>query len=240
MKAQTHLDPKAAPIPSRLGDLNRSKHLNRSRGLTVLEIWPIILITLLIGLYFVARYTGHWTENDTAAMAAAIRSVSQSGQLIPDEGLIYSNGYAYQVISTFILDMTGLDVAILQQIVLPFGIILLAVPVCLLLFEITGSKSGAVLGSIFLFTQPEFLFVILRGSHEKFGRLFMVLALFLLFRSFKSYGKLRMFATYIGLFYLVIYGQLSSNFMLAFSFVVALAFGLLAGAILEATIVNPT
>lgn len=241
MESQKHLDPQAASLPLRLDNLARPENdPDRSKSLTVFEAWPILLITLLIGVYFVARYAGRWTENDTAVLTEAIRSVSQSGQLIPDEGLLYSNGYAYQVIAAFILDVTGLEAAGLQQLVLPFGIVLLAVPVCLLLFEIAGSKPGAVIGSIFLFTQPEFLFVVLRGSHEKFGRLFMVLALFLLFRSFKSQGKLRIFATYVSLFYLVVYGQLASNFLIGFSFVAALAFGLAAGAILESRLAHLT
>jgi hypothetical protein len=227
-------------MPSRLSGLKRLDQWNRSKGLTFLEAWPIFLVTLLIAIYFVARYGGHWTENDTAGIAEAIRSVSQSGQLIPEKGFLYSNGYAYQVISTFLLDMTGLDAASLQQRVLPFGIVLLAVPVSLLLYEITGSKPGAVFGAIFLFTQPEFLFVVLRGSHEKFGRLFMVMALFLLFRSFKSQGKLRIFATYVALFYLAVYGQLSSNFLIGFSFVAALVFGLVAGVIMESRLVHLT
>jgi len=240
MKAQAQLESDAASVSPRLQDSMQFNHWNSSKGLTFLDAWPILMVTLLIGVYFVARYVGHWTENDTAGMTEAIRSVSQEGQLAPDEGFLYSNGYAYQVISTFLLDMTGLDAASLQQLVLPFGIVLLAVPVCILLFEITGSRSGAVFGSIFLFTQPEFLFVVLRGSHEKFGRLFMVLALFILFRSFKSHGKLRFFANYVALFYLAVYGLLSSNFLIGFSFVAALAFGLAAGAILEYRLVHLT
>lgn len=238
MEVQAQLDPDTASVSSRLQDIKQFNHWSRSKGLTFLEVWPILMVTLLIGVYFVARYAGHWTENDTASMTEAIRSVSQEGQLVPEEGFLYSNGYAYQVISTFLLDFTGLDAASLQQLVFPFEIVLLAVPVCVLLFEITGSKPGAVFGSIFLFTQPEFLFVVLRGSHEKFGRLFMILALYLLLRSFKWQGKLHTFATYVVLFYLAVYGQLSSNFLIGFSFVAALAFGLAAGAILESRLIH--
>ena len=200
MKIQVNNTPKPGSSQSQLDSEGSSDPLSHSRRLTVIVITPVILITLYIGLYFVIRYTGHWTENDTASMSVAIRGISQSGKLVPGTGFIYSNGYAYQVISAFILAVTGIDTAFLQQIIFPFAILLLAIPACILLYEITGSRSSAVLGSILLFTQPEFLFVVLRGSHEKFGRLFMILALFLLFRSFKSQGKLRLFATYVGLF----------------------------------------
>ena len=240
MKIQVNNTPKPGSSQSQLDSEGSSDPLSHSRRLTVIVITPVILITLYIGLYFVIRYTGHWTENDTASMSVAIRGISQSGKLVPETGDIYSNGYAYQVISAFILAVTGIDTAFLQQIIFPFAILLLAIPACILLYEITGSRSSAVLGSILLFTQPEFLFVVLRGSHEKFGRLFMILALFLLFRSFKSQGKLRLFATYVGLFYLVVYGLLSSNFLIGFSFITALTFGLVVGAILETLRVNLT
>jgi hypothetical protein len=212
------------PVPSRLGE---------RQGLTFLEVSTVLLITLLIALYFVLRYGGLWAENDTVVQANAIRAVADSGRLIPEDERIYFNGYAYQVIAAFVLGVTGLDVVRLQQLVFPFAILLLATPACLLLYEISGSKRCALVGAVLLFTQPEFLFVVLRGSHEKFGRLFLILALYLLFRSFKYRDKLGLFATYIALFYLAVYGLLASNFLIGFSFVAALAFGLAAGALLE-------
>ncbi len=207
--------------------------MSERRGLTALEVSTVLLITLLIGLYFLLRYNGHWAENDTAALTGAIRAVVNSGRLVPEKRYIYNNGYAYQAIATFVMGATGLDPATLQQLVFPFAILLLAVPACALLYEVTGSRRSALVGSVLLFTQPEFLFVVLRGSHEKFGRLFFILAIYLLFRSFRSREKLGVFAAYIGLFYLAVYGLLASNFLIGFSFITALAFGLAAGALLE-------
>lgn len=207
------------------------------QGLTFLDVFPVVLFTFLVGAYFVLRYNGLWAENDTAVLTSAIRSIIQSGQLLPQAGniggMVYANGYAYQAIGAMLAEVAGLDPAALQQIVLPLAIALLAIPACLLFYEITGSRRSAVIGSLLLFTQSEFLFVVLRGSHEKFGRLFMILALLFLFRSFKAQDKLGAFAAYSILFYLALYGQLASNFLLGFSFVAALALALLAGVLLE-------
>jgi hypothetical protein len=209
-----------------------SSQSEKSR-LTYLEAGLVVLITLLIGVYFILRYSGLWMESDTANLTTAIRGVLQSGRIVPAGDTAYSNGYAYQVIVTLLSRVTGYEPGLLQQWVLPMAIILLAIPACLLFFEVTGSRRGALIGAILLFTQPEFLFVVLRGSHEKFGRLFMILALFFLFRSFKTRDKLGQFIVYAGLFYLMIYNMLASNFLVSFSFVAALFFGLLIGMLLE-------
>lgn len=221
-----------------LGTKGRISSLKEHR-LTVLDIIPVLLFTLLVGTYFVMRYSGLWAENDTAVLTSAVRDIIQSGHIYTTNttaiGLetSYSNGYAYQAIASMMVMLTGFDPAFLQQIILPFAIVLLAVPVCLLFYEITGLRRTSVIGAILLFTQPEFLFVVLRGSHEKFGRLFMVLALFLLLRSYKSRQNLGAFSAYVGLFYLALFGLLSSNILIGFSFIAAIFFGLIAGMLLQ-------
>jgi len=202
-------------------------------ALETARIVSLLMIALIAGLYFVLRYAGHWTENDTAALTLAIRNVSQSGQLVPDTGAIYSSGYSYQVVSAFILNLTGLDAVALQQLVYPLAIVLLVLPAWALFREISASPGSATLGTILLLSQPEFLFAVLRGSHEKFGRLLLIFALFLLFRSFRSQARLRDFAIWVALFYLSVYGLIASNLFFGTSFVSAIAFAFIVGAALE-------
>lgn len=184
-----------------------------------------LLFMIVVGAYFVFRYQGHWAENDSAVFTHAIRDVSQAGRLIPTEegSLVYPNGYTFQAISAFIVTITGLEVRALQQLVYPIMSALVVLPAWILYRELTGSGRGAVIATILLFMQPEFLFVILRSSHEKFTRILMFLCLFFLVRSFRLNHRPALFATMIALFYLATYAFIASNSLLAHSFLFAIA-----------------
>jgi hypothetical protein len=182
-----------------------------------------------VSLYFVGRYQGRWAEADSATFAELIRSFVHENRLAPANVEVYPNGFAFQAISAFIISLSGLDVGTLQQLVYPLIATLLVLPAWALYRELTGSARGATLASMLLFTQPEFLFVILRSSHEKFTRTFLLICLFLLARSFRHREQPWMFAIYVGLFYLTAFAFITSNNLLAHSFIFAVASALLLG-----------
>jgi hypothetical protein len=198
----------------------------------VLLLGPVIYV-FVVGLYYVARYNGSWAESDTSALTHAIRAVSESGRLSPDSGFIYPNGYAYQAIASFLMAATGLEVLQLQQILFPALACLVVLPAWLFYREIIGSAKGAALATILLFTQPEFVFVILRSSHEKFTRSLMLLCLYLLVRSLKVSDRPRLVAVYVGLFYLAAFALIASNSFIAHSFILAIAIAFVAGRVLQ-------
>jgi hypothetical protein len=149
---------------------------------------------------------------------------------MPSEGLYtYPNGYGCQAVSTFIVLLTGLPVSTLQQLVLPFTIVILIFPAYALYRELTGTVTGAAVATLILFLQPEFLFVVLRSTHEKFTRLLMMLALLLLLRSLKLRGRPMLFTMHVLLFYLATYGVIVSNNLLAASFIVAIMVAMVGG-----------
>jgi hypothetical protein len=188
-----------------------------------------LLYMLVIGLYSVARYAGQWAEADSATFTQVIRPFAREGRLIPQYGQIYPNGYAYQAISTFIIALTGLDVAALQQLVFPLLASLVVLPAWALYRELTGSARGATLTTVLLFTQPEFLFVILRSSHEKFTRTLMLFCLFCLVYSFRLRNRPWLLAAFVALFYLGCFSLIASNNLLAHSFIVAVVIALVLG-----------
>lgn len=192
-----------------------------------------LLYLLLIGAYFSVRFAGRWAEADSAIFAEIIRTFANSGQLVPLSGELYANGYAYQAISTFIIGVTGLDVAVLQQLVYPLLAALVALPAWVLFRELTGSARAAVLSTMLLLLQPEFLFVILRSSHEKFTRTLLLLCLFIMVRSFRVGDRPVVFATYIALFYLAVHGLIVSNNLHAHSFLLAIGIALILGRVLQ-------
>lgn len=197
-------------------------------------IWlgPVALMAYIC-LYFVARYGGLWSESDSAVFSNMIRTVVDSGQLSPTEGPVYANGYSYQAITAFISALTGLDVPTLQKLVFPLTAILVVVPAWILYRELTGNGAAATVVTLLLFTQPEFLFVILRSSHEKFTRVLTMLCLFLLVRSMRLYKQPVQLAIHVVLFYLAAYAMIASNNLLANSFIFAVAIALVLGQILH-------
>ena len=190
-----------------------------------------IFFMVLISMYFSVRYITQWAETDSAVFAQYIRSMSSTGTLV-SSGSVYPNGYSYQALATFIGHITGLSVTQLQQVLFPLLAFLVILPAWLMYREFTGSARGATLTTFLLFTQPEFLFVILRSSHEKFTRLLMLMALFWLIRSFRVAQQPRLFGLHVVLFYLTTYAFITSNNLLAHSFIFAIITALLLGIVL--------
>jgi len=192
-----------------------------------------LLFMVVVGIYFPMRYAGHWAESDSATFTYYIQSFIDQNRLIPKTGIIYPNGFAYQAISAFALSLTGLGVASLQQWVYPLLAALVVLPAWVLYRDLTGSNRAATLTTILLFTQPEFLFVILRSSHEKFTRTLMFICLFWLVRSLALRHQPKRLAVYIVLLYLTAFSMISSNNLLANSFIFAIATAMVIGLILE-------
>lgn len=192
-----------------------------------------VLFGVCIGLYYVFRYEGRWSEYDTSLFGSIFHSLLQYGKLIPDDGNVYQNGFTFQAISVYIISITGLDIPTLQQIIYPLLCFLVVSPAWLLFREVTGSAKGAAIATLLLLTQPEFLFVLLRSSHEKFTRSLMLLALYLLIHTYKLSGKPRLLVNYVLLFYLVIFAFISSNNLISNSFIFAVALALVFGLALD-------
>jgi hypothetical protein len=205
-------------------------HPSRAR-LTSWDVLPLLLmLALSMGTYFAWRYGTNWAEIDSSRTARAIHGVLTAGNITPGEGLyVYPNGYGCQAVSTFIILLTGLPISTLQQLVYPLTIVILIFPAYALYRELTGTVTGAALATLILFLQPEFLFVILRSTHEKFTRLLMMLALLLLLRSFKLRGRPMLFTMHVLLFYLATYGVIVSNNLLAASFIAAIMVAMVGG-----------
>jgi hypothetical protein len=192
-----------------------------------------VLYVLIVGMYYVFRYNGFWAESDTSALTHAIRAIANTGRLDPEREFVYPNGYGYQSISTFLLSITGLDVMQLQQLLMPVLACFVVLPAWLLYRELFGSLKGATLATMLLFTQPEFLFVIMRSSHEKFTRALMLFCLYLLVRSINVSDRRRLFITFVGLFYVSAFALIASNTFIAHSFILAVALAFTGGWVLQ-------
>ena len=187
----------------------------------------MLLLALAAGAYFVLRPDGRWAEEDTASMALSIRAILDTGLLAPRLDYVYSNGYGYQAVSVAIMAFTGLPVETLQQVVYPIVSALVVLPAWALYREVTGSARIASLATLLLLLVPEHLFALLRGSHERLDRVFMLAALWLLVRSLRFHGRPRAVAVHLGLVLVATYGLIATNVLFGMSFVLALFTALL-------------
>jgi hypothetical protein len=186
-----------------------------------------------VSLYFLVRSGGHWAESDSATFTNVLRTFTEDGRLVPPDGAIYANGITFQAISAYIVSLTGLEVVTLQQLVYPLVACLVVLPAWILYRELTGSARGAAIAAMLLFTQPDFLFVILRSSHEKFTRSLMLMCVFLLVRSFRVGEQPRRFAAHVGMFHIVAFALIASNNLIAHSFIFALIIAVTAGRLVQ-------
>jgi hypothetical protein len=212
-----------------IGGSKRDRHRLASDSLSgkpygvLLPILIPLLYALAVSLYFLYRNYGRWAESDSAGFSLFINSVSQSGRLIPtDSSNVYPNGYAFQAISTFILAICHITVTNLQQIVYPLLVPLVVLPAWLMYRELIGSARAATIAVTLLFMQPEFLFVVLRSSHEKITRSLLFFCVYWLLRGLRLRGSLFRSATSILLFYLTALAMISTNNLVGQSFTAAL------------------
>ena len=187
------------------------------------DVLALIGLAAAVGGYWVLRYAGHWTETDSGLMAQAIRLVADSTELAPDSLGVYSNGYGYQAVSLTITAFTGLSITALQQVVYPIVSALLVLPAWALYRELTGSGRAATVATLLLLLVPEHLFAVLRGSHERLDRAFLMTALWLLMRSARFPDNPRKSAVHTGLILLLTYSLVATNALFGMSFVAALA-----------------
>lgn len=197
-----------------------ASHSDDSR--TRWELLALLGLALVAGIYFVLRYGGRWSEADSGAITQAIRVVVDSAQLIPDSSAKYQNGYGYQAVSVAIMAFTGLSVETLQQMVYPLVSAVLVLPAWTLYRELTGSSRVASLATLLLLLVPEYLFAVLRASHERLDRAFLFTALWLLARSVRFRGDPTRFTVHLGVALLASYGLIATNGLFGMSFVLAI------------------
>ena len=208
------------PLGDRSGSIPR---LSQPRLFAAL----VLLYALAVAGHFVLRYRGQWIEVDSAGMTRIIEVMRDQGVIRPT-GPIYSHGFCYQVASLAILSATGLTLQTLQTTVYPFlATTGLGLTSLVFFTQVTRDRRAAVLATLFLFFQPDVLFVTLRGSHEKLVWPLMMLALTLFYRSVGR--SLRAMVVYVGLFYLTVFALIATNVFFGSTFLVAIAFSLLLG-----------
>lgn len=190
----------------------------------------LLALAAMVALYSILRYGVPAMEGDAARMTLAAEGAFLEGQIVPQYHS-YQAGYGYPVSLAFLSAVTGVDVQHLQQgASLWLLVFILVVFVCYR--ELVGDTVTALLAAALLLIQPDFLFYILRGSHEKLTWFCMMASLWCIARSYRHRQSLGQVAIYIGCFYLLVWAMIASSVYFASTFLAALGLSFALGGVL--------
>lgn len=197
---------------------------------TVILLIGILLFVIGNYSYVTLRFLGNWAENDTLLLTRVIYAASEEGTIIDQAGP-YGNGLTYQGVMLFIMEISGVSLQQLQIYVMPITNFLLAVMAFTTYRLMIGQATAALVATLLLFVQPDFLFVTWRGSHERITWMLGLFLLFLLARRLTQRPD-EPAATFAGntiSLYVTIFAFICCNAFFASSFVVTLALAYLGG-----------
>lgn len=189
----------------------------------------ILLLTVLVLFttgYISLRFAGNRIVGDAANLTLASQSTLAEGTIAPTTN-VYRFGFAYPALNVFLAHLTGLPVETLQEAVQPFLVVLL-VPVAFLAFSrLAVHRMAALLATLLLFLQPDFIFESVRSSHGKLTWLLALSMLYILTSSIEAINRGRSPVPWILAFYLVAFGLITSSSFFAASYILAIAFAFL-------------
>ncbi len=180
----------------------------------------------LLTLYWFARFNGYLNEGDAARTTTVIRTVFETGQLLPTEKPTYPYGFLYPAYVSALAHLSGLDVLALQQWLLPFLGLLLTAVAFLLYLRLLGSPKWAACAVTFLNLQGDFLYTSQRGSHEKLDFILIFLALTIIVLAAVRATTIKERLALALAYYLIILAENSQHVFFAstFTFTLLLAF----------------
>jgi hypothetical protein len=163
---------------------------------------------------------------DSARMTLSADALMQSSQLAGPGR--YAHGYEYPALIAFTSLLSGISVQWLQ-LNSSFWLVVIVLTAFITYREILASPLAGMLAALLLLLQPDFLFYVLRPSHEKLTWEFALLLIFLLIRSSRKHADLRQLAVTVILFYFLFWGMITSNVYFASTFALALLIGVIGG-----------
>lgn len=135
------------------------------RGVSRSEV-ACYLVGLGYATFFVLRYGGLWTENDTAQFSDTTMHMLAAGSIVfPGT---YVHGFGYPAWLGMVSLISGIPVPVLNTLVFPFIGMALMITAVLATYPLFLPKgNGVIVSALTLFAVADVLFTVLRGNHEK-------------------------------------------------------------------------
>jgi hypothetical protein len=156
--------------------------------------WRIVFLLILINslsshYYFLERYNRRMLLADQTAFLKNSETIAMFKELAPSFGRLYPNGFGMQLLSVLVSYITGISLVDLFNIFYPLqgAVVVLIFFVCVR--EFLEDNLVALLASILLILQPDFLFITSRATHERFFMISFILMVIFLKRSFSLISR---------------------------------------------------
>ena len=202
---------------------------DNSSTLTLLTL--LLAFASLLALYWLIRYGGPIVDGDGTRLTLPAEGIIVEGNLIPKLHS-YNSGYEYPALLALLSQLSGSSVRLIQ-LNSAVWILVLSLVAFVVYRELLENDRIALLAVVILLLLPDFLFYILRGSHEKITWFFALLLLYLLSRSYRSIHDLPRLIIYTCLFYLVLGAMVANNTFFASTFIAALGLSFAGGILLR-------
>ncbi len=155
----------------------RNVMCRRQRADVTAMVCLLVVAATAYASYFVLRYGGLWTENDSATFSAAsMHTISSGSVMFPGQ---YPHGFGYSAWLCAAAVVTGLPPSTVNGIVAPFcGIGFLVFGGLVAYRALLHSIRSAAAAVLFLLASPDLMFSVLRGNHEKLNILLVLTSVF--------------------------------------------------------------
>lgn len=157
-----------------------SHHSKMSQKLFIKLFLLVISLSVLMRAYYMLRYNFFVLDSDSISITKTILSIELEGTIHPDFGLIYSNGFGYQLYSLTVSLLSNVSVLYYQLCLRPLlGTVTIIVSY---LFFSTHLKDRKIvlLSILLLLLSPIILFETTRASHMFMDISFLLLSFYLL------------------------------------------------------------
>jgi len=198
-------------------------------------VFTLLAAAIMASIYYNSRFGGWSMEVDTAQQSVAADGIVATGSL--EHNHSYNNGYGYGALLAFLSYLSGQSIQSIQ-LFLAGSAVIVVLAAFLVYRELLESSAIAFLAAILLLMQPDFMFYVLRGSHESVTWTLLLLMVFLLLRGSDYRERPSRFVFFVLAFYLLCWAMVAVNVYFSSSVLSAFALALVGGWLIKKMIKN--
>ena len=125
----------------------------------------IASLAFMMAIFWIVRYGGLSMEGDATRLTLAAEAVQEEGTITPSRWA-YPNGFALPVLLGYLSQITSLSIKDIQFFSPVWVVVIVLIAFLVYKQFLNNSKLGGF-AVLLLLIQPDFIFYIFRGSHEK-------------------------------------------------------------------------